>query len=249
MSSDNKGKQNMLPNTKVAKVRQWQAVCWLLFTVGLLGNRFAFGATPDASAATGRWDWLTADSFNKVILGIVALISLVVAPCVQWKIAKQQAKLQEETAKRQANLQSEIAHRQAADNVSSKRQNWIDELRKEVSEYLTLFGLLEDLRRPAAGLALEGQKKNFEQMVQANLRATELGIRIKLRLNPNEAEHNELVQLLWSLAAACADPPPGETDEQREAARSQFRAIRGRIIVHVQSILKREWERVKAGQL
>ena len=42
--------------------------------------------------------------------------------------------MQELIAQRQADLQSQIAKRQAADNISAKRQIWIDELRKEVAE-------------------------------------------------------------------------------------------------------------------
>ena len=95
---------------------------------------------------------VTADNFNKIALASVALISLIVAPIVQWKIAKRQAKLQEQIALRQTELQSQVAKRQAADNISAKRQVWIDELRKEVAEYLTLTARLEELRRPSKGL-------------------------------------------------------------------------------------------------
>jgi hypothetical protein len=33
---------------------------------------------------------ITADEFNKVVLGVVALVSLVVSPVVQWIIARRQ---------------------------------------------------------------------------------------------------------------------------------------------------------------
>lgn len=192
---------------------------------------------------------ITADEFNKVVLGVVALVSLVVSPVVQWIIARRQALLQEQIAKRQAELQAQIAKRQAADNISAKRQVWIDELRKEVAEYLTLFARLEELRRPTPNLPLEDQKLNFEDFMDANKRATELGIRIKLRLNPKEAEHNEFVRLLGVLADACKDPPANETEEQKKAAQKEFGAARDQVIAHLQTILKHEWERVKKGDM
>lgn len=181
---------------------------------------------------------VTADQFNKVVLALVAIVSLVASPWLQWRIARRQARLQEQ-----------IAHRQAADNISAKRQVWIDELRKDVAEYLTLFARLEDLRRPAPGLGVEDQKLNFDEAADANKRATELGIRIKLRLNPNEDEHKEFVRLLGTLSDACADPPPGETTEQMREARLRFNRARDDVIAHLQTILKHEWERVKKGDI
>lgn len=179
---------------------------------------------------------VTADNFNKVVLGIVALISLVISPFMQWRIAKKQALLQEQ-----------IANRQAADNISAKRQVWIDELRKDVAEYLTLFARLEELRRPTSNLFPEDQRSTFDDFMEANKRATELGIRIKLRLNPKEDEHNEFVRLLGALSDVCKDPPPNETEGQKSEARGQFGLARDNVIGHLQIILKHEWERVKKG--
>lgn len=183
-------------------------------------------------------DAVTADQFNKVVLALVAIVSVAVSPWLQWRIAR-----------RQASLQEQIARRQAADNISSKRQVWIDELRKDVAEYLTLFARLEDLRRPPPGLGGEDQKRNFDEAAEASKRATELGIRIRLRLNPNEDEHKEFVRLLSVLSDACADPPPGETTEQMREARLRFYRARDDVIAHLQTILKHEWERVKKGDI
>lgn len=192
---------------------------------------------------------VTADDFNKVVLGIVALVGLVVSPVLQWLIAKRQATLQEQISARQVELQEQIAKRQAADNISAKRQVWIDELRKEVAEFLTLVARLEELRRPAPNLPLQDEKRNFEDIAEANKRGTELGIRIKLRLNPKEDEHNEFVRLLGALAAVCKDPPENETEEQRHEAQRQFGVARDAVIEHLQTILKHEWERVKKGDI
>ena len=55
------------------------------------------------------------EELTKIITASVALVAVIVGPFLQWRIAK----------------------RQAADNISSKRQNWIDELRKDSAESLS----------------------------------------------------------------------------------------------------------------
>lgn len=84
-------------------------------------------------------------------------------------------------------------------------------------------------------------------MATYNFRGSELGVRIRLRLNPNEEEHNRLVSLIRELSDASADPPPNETPEQSEAAKKAFQGTRDKIVAHMQKILKHEWERVKKG--
>lgn len=192
---------------------------------------------------------MSVDDFNKVVLAVVALIALFLGPFMQWRIAKRQVMIQEGIANRQIETQQQIAKRQAADNISTKRQVWIDELRKDAAEFLTLSARLEELRRPAPNLSPEDESKNFEEMAAANARASELGIRIKLRLNPLEAEHNRLVDLLGDLADVCGDPPENETPEQAKAAQAEFRAARDKVVGHLQTILKHEWERVKRGDI
>ena len=192
---------------------------------------------------------LTPDDFNKIVLALVALIALFLGPFMQFKIAKRQVAMQEEIAKRQIETQQQVATRQIADSISSRRQVWIDELRRDMAEFLTLLARIEELRRPAPNLCEEDQKTNFEEMAAANARAHELGIRIKLRLNPLEEEHNKLVQLLRALADVCIDPPSSETDEQKRSAMLAFRKAIDDVVRHLQTILKHEWERVKRGDV
>jgi hypothetical protein len=180
------------------------------------------------------------------ISALTALAAVVLGVYLQSKIAKRQAELQFAIAKKQAELQSEIAKRQAADNISAKRQNWIDELRKDTAEYLTVISRVEGLRRPNPDSSEEEQKQTFEDRYIANARGMELGIRIQLRLNPTEPGHNQLVQLFTSLGALCG-ASPGETPQQERAALRLFSQERAKIISHVQTILKREWERIKQG--
>lgn len=183
---------------------------------------------------------LTLDDFTTIVLAVVPLIALIWGPIVQFKIAK-----------RQTETQQQIATRQIADSISSRRQVWIDELRRDASEYLELLARLEGLKRPALNLCEEDQKKNFEEMAAANARARELGIRINLRLNPLEEEHNKLVRLLNApaLLHVDTDPPPNETDEQKRAAWNAFGKAKSDVVSHLQTILKHEWERVKRGDV
>lgn len=158
-------------------------------------------------------------------MATTALVAVIVGPILEWRIAK----------------------RQAADNVSSKRQNWIDELRKDCASFLQIAASLEELRRPNPQSSLEDKKRTFEERAEANAKAHELFIRIQLRLNPNEQAHQELLKLLRCLAAICKDPLPGETDDDRRRLTNEFHNQTDKIVRCLQTILKTEWERVKRG--
>ena len=165
------------------------------------------------------------EEWTKIITASVALVAVIVGPILQWRIAR----------------------RQAADNISSKRQNWIDELRKDSAEFLRILARLEELKRPNPGLSPEDQKLVFDEMAAATARGYELGILIKLRLNPNEDQHIKLVQQFSELAAVSKAQVSDETLEQREVSQRKFMEGRDKIIKQIQEILKREWERVKRG--
>lgn len=167
----------------------------------------------------------TVEEWTKIITACVALVAVIVGPFLQWRIAR----------------------RQAADNISSKRQNWIDELRKDSAEFLQLLARLEELQRPNPNLFTEDKKLVFDEKALASARANELGIRIKLRLNPNESNHKKLVELFGILHATLKEPSQDESDIQKAAAKKEFMVARDKIIDHLQIILKFEWDRVKKG--
>jgi hypothetical protein len=146
---------------------------------------------------------MTLDDFNKLVLAVVALVALFLGPWMQWRIAKKQVQMQGEIAKLQIETQSRIATRQIADNISTKRQNWIDELRKDAAEFLTVAGRIQELKRPRVEqmIAMTEIADDFKERLTSEMRARELGTRIRLRLNPNEAEHNRLVQLINEMAS------------------------------------------------
>lgn len=162
-----------------------------------------------------------------VISATTALVAVAVSPFVSWKIAKRQIN---------------------ASNVSSKRQVWIDELRKDVAEALALLSRIEELKRPNPELTPQEQLDVFDKRMEAQLRAIELLMQIKLRLNPNEQDHNDLVKAFQSLNNASSDPQPGETEEDRRRLQAEFASARDNVLAVTQKILKSEWNRVRRGE-
>jgi hypothetical protein len=179
-------------------------------------------------------DPYTSPDLVPVISAATALVAVIVSPLVSWIIAKRQIDI--------AKLQI------TASNVSSKRQVWIDELRRDVAEALALASRIEELKRPSPGLNREEQLEVFDRRMEAELQTVELLMRIKLRLNPNEQEHNDLVAAFQELSNAAPNPQPGETDADRQRLQAGFRAARGNVLGITQTILKSEWNRVRKGE-
>lgn len=167
---------------------------------------------------------MSVDEFQKIAPDLIAILAVTIAPII-------------------------IARRAAADNISAKRQNWIDGLRKDAAAFLQTVRHLEGLRRPNPTLPLDDQRKTFDEMALANGKAIKLGHRIRLRLNPNKEEHNRLVGLIDELAAICKNPPPNETEDMRRASVQAFTRHEQLIIAQLQRILKKEWERIKRGEI
>lgn len=194
---------------------------------------------------------LTVDDFNKVVLAVVALVALFLGPWMQWRIAKRQVQMQADVVKQQIETQSRIATRQIADNISTKRQNWIDELRKDAAEFLTVVGRIQELKRPRVEqmIAMTELAEDFKERLAAEMRAKELGTRITLRLNPNEDDHNRLLNLIAAMASKGYSLNRQYKPEEEAAIAQEFNDASNAVIAHLQVILKREWERVKKGDL
>ena len=191
---------------------------------------------------------MTVDDFNKLVLAVVALVALFLGPWMQWRIAKKQVQMQADIGRLQIETQSRIATRQIADNISSKRQNWIDELRKDAAEFLTVVGRLQELKRPRV-VAMTEIAEDFKERLAADMRAKELETRIRLRLNLNEAEHNRLVQLIGEMASKGYQLNRSYSPSDEEQMARDFNEARNAVVKHLQVILKHEWERVKKGDV
>ena len=194
---------------------------------------------------------MTVDDFNKLVLALVALVALFLGPWMQWRIAKRQVQMQGDIAKLQIETQSRIATRQIADNISTKRQNWIDELRRDAAEFLTVVGRIQELKRPRVEhlVAMADIHEDFKERLASEMRAKELGTRIRLRLNPNEAEHNRLVELIAEMASKGYELNRKYTAADEAEAARVFNEASNAVVAHLQAILKHEWERVKKGDV
>jgi hypothetical protein len=162
-----------------------------------------------------------------IVSAATALAAVIVSPWISWRVAERQI---------------------SASNVSAKRQAWIDELRKEVSETLALISRIQELKRADPRLSRDEQLALFDQRADAELRVAELLMRIRLRLNPKESDHIELLTAFRTLSNSAPDPAPNETNEDREKLKKKFFEARDVVLVITQKILKNEWNRVRAGE-
>lgn len=133
-----------------------------------------------------------------------------------------------------------IARQQLRATVrSSNRQEWINTVRDTTAEITGLVFAVSAM----ADLKGGGQS----QITLAAEHVNRLGFlqrKLDLLLNPNEADHVELMEsvnkyVLGSLYEATGKNPSHQIDVGEESARVTRLA---------QVILKREWERVKRGQ-
>lgn len=132
--------------------------------------------------------------------------------------------------------------------TSEFRQAWIDGLREELAKF---FGAARAFARAVETFHMFGPEYkekaalliSDEKIGDLRYQVAEMLSKIKLRLNPDEAEHKELLRLLLKaiskqnemLASGC---DCRETLEAIELANEYARPV-----------LKKEWNRVKKGEL
>ena len=126
-----------------------------------------------------------------------------------------------------------VAKRQIrASVVSTSRQKWIDSLRDQLAEFIAAAHVM-GLHR---GL-------NMIETPEFNSRLEQLRLiesKVLLLLNPNEADHKVLAATIGALIPQLF---AGDELAKRKVAKEAL----PRITQQSQSILKREWERVKRG--
>jgi hypothetical protein len=108
--------------------------------------------------------------------------------------------------------------------ISTSRQRWIDALRDEIAEFLTMLQSLE-LADHLDGAPTHPWFKLPPPETLHRLRL--LRWRLGLRLNPDEAEHIEVLSIVDQLIAGAPQ------------------AVESLLARKVQAILKGEWERIK----
>ncbi len=115
--------------------------------------------------------------------------------------------------------------------LSANRQAWINSLRDLIAECMSTGALIQ-----LADWSTRPQSE-FEEKIE---RLSFLTSKIRLMLNPKEEDHQRLADLLGEVMKACG----GLKSTDAKDAVAGATAVQG-LVPLSQSVLKREWERVK----
>ena len=124
--------------------------------------------------------------------------------------------------------------------LSTGRQKWIDSLRDLLADLMSQLAGLSVLKNGwtgawNGGLGLLHADPSLVAKIE---RLVLVRWKIRLLLNLNEADHQELDQLIGGAVQRLRDEPPREADTDADIENISCQA---------KGILKREWERVKRG--
>ena len=123
-------------------------------------------------------------------------------------------------------------NRQVRANVrSTNRQAWINELRNEIAQALSLL---------TEAMAMKKSSLSYEERIKTVVRYDLHFSKIQLLINPKEQDHRYLCTNLAQAMLALNKYLVAEQDD-----RSELENISKAILQISQPILKREWERVK----
>jgi len=133
--------------------------------------------------------------------------------------------------------------------VSEFRQAWIDGLRNDLAAFFSAaraFARAIDALNRHGSISEDQAKVPFSDEKIGELRhtAAEAFYRIKLRLNPEEAEHKELQRLLERAIEEQNAVVASEGADERDVLKAIDRASD-----FARPVLKTEWNRVKKGEL
>lgn len=155
-------------------------------------------------------DWLP------VISLLVAALAIFLGPAVSWLVARNQVRSSLKAANKQI--------------LAPMRQQWIEDLRNLIAEltseahYLYIAAADEDPD--------EGSTKNEK----ARRRMLFLEQKVRLMLNPNEADHQDLIVKIRALVSAAEAYDPKGPD---------FGSLHIAVTDLSRRVFKREWDRVK----
>lgn len=127
----------------------------------------------------------------------------------------------------------------AKENKTSEfRQAWIDALRSEIGDAISSASALFIL--------LDAGKKDAPDNIFMDTwsKTTATLARIDLRLNLNEPDHQKLAGLLRHAEQMLRD-----ADDGKPSTREQREQLQDDVVEISRSILKREWDRVKEGEI
>ena len=154
-------------------------------------------------------------SFEPALLSaMTALVAVVVSPIVSLYIAKRQ-------------INTTV--------ISKNRQEWINQLRSEITKLLKLAIHTPSAYSSDALVLKEAILKHGELLEKVNL--------VKLLINPKESDHIELVRLIDSINELVI-----RSIEHKKGNAKDIEGLAQAIVSQSQQIFKREWERVKSGK-
>ena len=155
---------------------------------------------------------MTTEQLNIIIPGLTTVAGAAIGAWIAYLVGRQQFK---------------------ATVISANRQAWINTLRDTVSEYQSC----------ASAMTILIAKENLHETIHTNefrdqvARVEFLRSKIRLLINPNEADHLKLVEIVSVPITGC------RTHEDL----NNMTTAREELPIIAQKILKREWERVKKG--
>ncbi|RYF31948.1 MAG: hypothetical protein EOO38_31340, partial [Cytophagaceae bacterium] len=119
--------------------------------------------------------------------------------------------------------------------VSEFRQAWIDELRRDLAQFLANLNAMEDAGR----VRFENDKERFEKTRDSVSKLNEAYFAVTLRLNPEEGPSQNVKASMVRLAQMVTDTARDE---------SKFTIEKIGFIGHANALLKAEWVRVRDGE-
>ncbi len=176
----------------------------------------AVSAPTSKAGAVGQM--LGADVFTSAF--VAAVVAAVVA-LIGHLISRQNARLAGEIARENARLSASL---EAAKKLADSRQNWIDELRQDMSEFVSLAVIRKRSRDTGSPI----KDNDFERLMMVSSR-------ISMRMNPLDADYEALEKSM----ANCMLPSDASASGEHSRA----------FVVISQRILKREWDVLKTALL
>jgi hypothetical protein len=123
--------------------------------------------------------------------------------------------------------------------ISANRQQWINNLRDCIADFQTKakIALVETSLALRDETAIAANVKNHDEALKGMRFLTN---KAALLLNPNEADHSQLISLMKELEGHCVKGDQNDHTSEEN--------LQDSITSMGQRILKREWERVKRGK-
>lgn len=126
--------------------------------------------------------------------------------------------------------------------TSELRQAWIDSLREDISIFVAYGRRLATHYKIKIHGLIQPRPSSTENVDENRLTLSEKYYAIKLRLNPNEQDHQQLAMQLDEVYAIA------ESEDRTEKQLEDIEIACDSAVAQAQTILKKEWERVKRGE-